>query len=73
MRGSFFCSVTIAVLLILWFEWRNLKQKPKKDRVVFLTLIILVWFLSMLNLPNTPGPISFLQVIFKPFKGLIEQ
>ncbi|MCY9666153.1 hypothetical protein M5X11_14450 [Paenibacillus alginolyticus] len=73
MRWSFFCGVTIAVLLICWFEWPKLKQKPKRDKAVFVSLILLVWLLSMLDLPRTPGPTTLLQFIFKPFKGLLEQ
>lgn len=73
MRWSFFCGVTIAVLLIWWFEWPKLKQKPKRDKSIFVSLLLLIWLLSMLDLPNTPGPTTLLQFIFKPFKGLVEQ
>jgi hypothetical protein len=73
MSWSFFICVTIAVLLITWFEWSKLKQKPKKDKVAFISLLLIVWLLSMLDLPNTPGPTTVLQIIFKPFKGLLEQ
>ncbi len=73
MRWSFFCGVTITVLLIGWFEWSKLKQKPKRDKAVFVSLLLLVWLLSMLDLPNTSGPTRVLEFIFKPFKGLVEQ
>jgi Na+/melibiose symporter-like transporter len=73
MSWSFFSCVTIAVLLITWFEWPKLKQKPKKDKVAFISLLLIVWLLSMLDLPNTPGPTTVLHFIFKPFKGLLEQ
>lgn len=72
MSGSFFIGVTIAVLLIVWFEWKKLRSKPAKDKAVFVALLLLVWILSMLDLPKTPGPTTFLLYIFKPFKGLLE-
>ncbi|MDF2963586.1 MAG: hypothetical protein K0S39_5321 [Paenibacillus sp.] len=73
MRWTFFCGVTIAVILIWCFEWKKLKEKLKRDRVVFMSLLLLGWVLSMMDLPNMPGPTTFLQFIFKPFKGLVEQ
>lgn len=73
MRWSFFCGVTIAALLIAWFEWSKLKTRPVWDRAVFVSLLLTVWLLSMLDLPNTPGPTTLLKFIFKPFKGLVEQ
>lgn len=72
MRWTFFCIVTIAVSLIAWVEWPKLKEKPRRDRVVFTSLLILGWGLSMLDLPNTPGPTTVLEVIFKPLRPLLE-
>lgn len=73
MRWLFFSSVTIAAFLIFWLEWRSLKLKTKNDQVAFVMLLLIVWLLSMLDLPNTPGPTAFLEFIFKPLKGLVEQ
>ncbi|WP_068501168.1 hypothetical protein [Paenibacillus kribbensis] len=72
MRWYFFCFITISVLLITRFEWPKLKAKPVKDKAVFVSLLLLVWILSMLDLPNTPGPTTVLLFIFKPFRGLTE-
>lgn len=72
MRSSMFWGVTIAVLLIMWVEWSKLKQKPLWDRAVFVSLLLAVWLLSMLDLPHTPGPTTLLQAIFKPFRPLVE-
>jgi Ca2+/Na+ antiporter len=73
MRWSFFFGVTIIVLLIFWFEWRKLKHNPKRDKAAFMALLLLVWLMSMMDLLYTPGPTSALAIIFKPFKGLVEQ
>ncbi|MGW9528352.1 hypothetical protein ACWHAM_11445 [Paenibacillus terrae] len=71
-RWFFFCCVTISVLLIIRLEWPKLKVKPIRDKAVFVSLLLLVWILSMLDLPNTPGPTTVLMFIFKPFRGLVE-
>ncbi|MEK3868744.1 MULTISPECIES: hypothetical protein [unclassified Paenibacillus] len=72
MRWFFFFVVTISALLIARLEWRKLKEKPVRDKVVFAFLLLLVWVLSMFDLPNTPGPTTALMFIFKPFRGLVE-
>lgn len=73
MRLAFFSCVTIAVLLILWFDWPRMKAKPPKDKAAFVTLLLIGWLLSMLDLPNTPGPTTLLEAVFKPFRGLVEK
>ncbi|MEW9699178.1 hypothetical protein [Paenibacillus sp. SI8] len=73
MNWTFFICITIASLLVAWFEWPKLKQKPKRERVIFVSLLLFVWVLSMFDLTHTPGPTTVLQTIFKPFKGLLEQ
>ncbi|MBA2939858.1 hypothetical protein HZF08_16215 [Paenibacillus sp. CGMCC 1.16610] len=72
MRWSLFCIVTIAMILISLFEWPKLKQKPKRDKAVFIMLLLTGWVLSMFDLPNTPGPTSIFKIVFKPLRGLIE-
>lgn len=72
MRGFFFWVVTISALLITRYEWPKLRTKPVRDKAVFISLLLLVWILSMLDLPNTPGPTKALLFIFKPFRGLTE-
>lgn len=65
-------GITIAVMLISLLEWPKLKAKPMWDKAVFVSLLLLVWLLSMFDLPNTTGPSTVLQVIFNPFKELVE-
>ncbi|MEV5028313.1 hypothetical protein [Paenibacillus sp. LPE1-1-1.1] len=73
MRLAFFIGVTIAALLILSFEWPRMKAKPAKDKAALVSLLLIGWVLSMLDLPNMPGPTTLLEVIFYPFRGLIEK
>ncbi|MDQ8734179.1 hypothetical protein [Paenibacillus sp. LHD-38] len=73
MRLALFSGVTIAALLILWFEWPRMKAKPIKDKAALVSLLLIGWLLTMLDLPNTPGPTTLLEAIFKPFRGLVEK
>ena len=72
MKWLLLWGVTISVLLITRFEWPKLKAKPVRDKAVFISLLLLVWILSMLDLPSMPGPTTLLLFIFKPFRGLVE-
>ncbi|MDU0200833.1 MULTISPECIES: hypothetical protein [Paenibacillus] len=73
MKWSVFIPVASASFCIVLLEWPKLKQKPVKDKVAFAAILLAVLLLSMFDLPNTPGPISFLNALFKPFKPLVEQ
>ncbi|MDQ0194278.1 hypothetical protein J2T20_002646 [Paenibacillus wynnii] len=64
--------MTIAILLILWLDWPQIRAKSKRDKVAFITLLLIGWLLSLLDLPNTPGPVLVLKTIFKPFRGWVE-
>ncbi|WP_010273335.1 hypothetical protein [Paenibacillus senegalensis] len=70
MRWGLFWWVTLAVVLIFARQWPSVKKKPYWDKVVFVCLTSVVWALSMLDLPHTPGPTTVLQLIFKPLEGL---
>jgi len=72
MRGAFFWAVTAAAALIWWFEWKKLNGKPMRDRVVFVSLLLCGWVLSMLDLPHTAGPITMFKIIFQPFRALVD-
>jgi CDP-diglyceride synthetase len=72
MNGMLFTIVTIAVVMISILEWSKLKKKPMRERVIFVLLLLLVWFLCMLDLPHTMGPTRVLAFIFKPLEGLVE-
>ncbi|MBY0011228.1 hypothetical protein [Paenibacillus typhae] len=73
MRLALFSGVTIASLLILWLDWPRMKANPAKDKAAFLSLLLVTWLLSMLDLPNTLGPTTFLEAVFKPLRGLLEK
>lgn len=69
---SLFAFVTCAVLLTVLLDWHLVKKKPLKDKAAFIGLLLAGWLLSMFDLPNTPGPTSLLDIVFKPFMGLLK-
>ncbi|MGG1555565.1 hypothetical protein [Paenibacillus ferrarius] len=72
MKWSVFIPVAAASICIILLEWPKLKQKPMKDKIAFTAILLAVLLLSMFDLPKTPGPISFLNAVFSPFKPLVE-
>lgn len=69
--GIFFCVLVIIGVIIL-YEWKKIKTYPKKDRITFFILLIIVGALSLFDLPNLPGPVTLLETIFRPFGNFME-
>jgi len=70
--GSFF-AVTIVIIGILLLQWPKMKQAPKKDKWAFGLLLLIGWALSMFDLQHISGPITWKEVIFRPFRPLVEK
>lgn len=73
MNSGIMYTVTIAALGIIWFEWPSLRKQPKKDRLVFALLLLVGWTLFTMDLPRMPGPISFLNYLFKPLSEILNK
>ncbi|CAH1207388.1 hypothetical protein PAECIP111892_02872 [Paenibacillus auburnensis] len=73
MNLVLFSFVTLAGLLILRLEWTKMKAKKTRDKSAFFTLLLIVWLLSILDLSNAPGPLTFFEAIFRPFRGWLEK
>lgn len=73
MRWGSFFSVTIIVIFIVLFQWSNIKQSPKKDKIAFFSLLFIGWMLSMFNLPDMRGPTAWIEVFFRPFGRFMEK
>ncbi|WP_127532568.1 hypothetical protein [Paenibacillus kobensis] len=73
MNISLFITITLAVIAIWWLDWPKIKKKTGKEKTLFIMLLLLGWVLSMLNLPDTPGPTTLLQFVFKPLEPLVEK
>ncbi|KKB34199.1 hypothetical protein [Bacillus thermotolerans] len=62
---SFFLT-TVIIITILFFEWPKTKKKPKKDKSVFIVLLVAGWVLSIFELPQISDPVNWLEVLFQP-------
>lgn len=71
MNWSLGVGMTVAVLLIFLVEWPKLRSQPRKDRYAFVLLLSIGWILSLFDLQNLPGPITFLEMVFRPFSAMM--
>lgn len=72
MRLDFWFIVVLSALAIWLNEWKQLKKKPKRDRIAFFVLLIIGWGMSALDLRHLPGPTQLLLAVFKPLAWLVE-
>lgn len=75
MKLSFVLAITVTVALIALFEWRQINQKLKREKIAFVTLTAVGWLLAILLVlyPDMPGPTQFVEAIFKPLGKLLER
>ena len=48
------------------------KKVRKKDKWAFFILLLIGWGLSMLDLPHITGPITWLEILFRPLGKFME-
>jgi len=72
VKWGIILSVTALAITLILFEWPKLRKLPKKDKLVFLALILVAWTLSMFDLANLPGPTSVVHAMFKPLQTIFE-
>jgi hypothetical protein len=73
MKWGHFFGVILVIILIVFLEWRKMEDHPKKDKIAFFTLLTIAGVLSLFDLPNLPGPVTFLESIFEPFGKFMEE
>lgn len=73
MRWGAFFATTVIVALITLYQWPRMKQNPKKDKMAFITLLLIGWVLSMFDLPNIGGPTAWVEALFRPFGRFMEK
>lgn len=66
MRWGVFFGTAIIIAVISLLQWPKMKQHPKKDKWVFIMLLLVVWGLSLFDLPQMAGPLTLIQALFKP-------
>lgn len=70
--GAFFATAIVSIIIVL-FQWPKMKQTKKKDKAAFIILLLIGLSLSMLNLPYIPGPVKWIEHVFKPFTKILEK
>jgi|GEM_PF-968130 len=72
LNWTAFFLVQVCIWFMVIFDWKRMKQAPKKDRILIGSLLAFATFLSLFDLLNMPGPITILRTIFKPLSTLLE-
>ncbi|MBU8880851.1 hypothetical protein BGM26_18010 [Bacillus sp. FJAT-29790] len=72
MKWGIFLGVLLFIGLIGVYERPKMKKYPRKDKIAFFTLLTMAGILSLFDLPNMPGPVTFLESIFKPIRRFME-
>ncbi|WP_078109275.1 hypothetical protein [Heyndrickxia oleronia] len=60
-------------MVIIVFQKSQLKKKPKKDKFAIFILLFIGWMLSMFDLSNMSGPITWVTAIFRPIGQFMEE
>jgi hypothetical protein len=69
--GAFF-GTTLIISIIIFIQWPRIKKYSKKEKSIFFFLLFIGWGLSMFDLPNIAGPMTWMKALFKPFAPLME-
>ena len=72
LRWGAFAITTLIIVVIILLQKSQLKKKPKKDKFAFFMLLFIGWMLSLFDLSNMSGPITWVTAIFKPIGQFME-
>lgn len=72
MRWGAFFGTTLMIVILLSIQWSKIKKYEKKDKWAFFILLLIGWGLSMLDLPHITGPITWLEILFRPLGKFME-
>lgn len=72
MKWGLILAATALAIGMIWFQWPKMRHYPKKDKAAFLVLLLIGWVLSLFDLPNLPGPTSWISSLFRPWAKLLE-
>ncbi|MFJ7755615.1 hypothetical protein ACQKGI_19615 [Peribacillus muralis] len=73
MRWAAFLSIAFIASLIILYEWPKMKQKPAKDKMALISLLLIGLLLSMFHLQEMAGPTSWIEALFKPLGEFMER
>jgi multisubunit Na+/H+ antiporter MnhB subunit len=65
-------GITIVAILMVLYEWPGIKPGQKKEKAVLIGLTLMGWSLAitLLFLPNLPGPTQWIDTLFQPVKQI---
>lgn len=72
MKWGPFVGTALFAALLLLVLWPRLKKNSLKERTVFFIFLFFGWGLSLFDLPNIAGPMTWIRFLFKPFAPLLE-
>ncbi|WP_232732362.1 hypothetical protein [Bacillus sp. mrc49] len=73
MKWAAFLSTAFIIILITLYEWPRMKQKPVKDKLALISLLLIGLLLSMFNLQEMAGPTSWIEAMFRPLGEFMER
>lgn len=75
MKWAAVLGITFIFVCMALFEWPKLGRGSKKEKIIFLSLSVIGWFLGsiLVFFPNPPGPTELMDGIFKPLGKLLEK
>lgn len=66
MRLGSFLGATILIALIVLLEWSRIKKVPAKDKWAFFILLSIGWGLTLFDLTELSGPVTWTTSLFEP-------
>ncbi|MFP3121912.1 hypothetical protein OH784_03820 [Ectobacillus funiculus] len=75
MTWLFIVGITLVVLLMSLYEWPRINSKQKKEKLVFIMLVVAEWLLAIFLLfnPHFPGPTKMMEAVFQPISRIFQQ
>jgi len=68
-----FAWTAIVVALLTMYEWPKMKQSPKKDKIAFISIMLIGLFMTLFSLKQMAGPVTWLELIYRPLGKFMEQ
>jgi multisubunit Na+/H+ antiporter MnhB subunit len=61
-------GITVVASLLVWYEWPRIKPGQKKEKAALIGLTLIGWSLAvtLLTIPNLPGPTQWIDTLFRP-------
>ncbi|WP_227935589.1 hypothetical protein [Alkalihalobacillus deserti] len=73
MEWLYTVGIIVVLSLIVYFQWPIINPDQKKEKMTFMTLLIISLFLAvfLVFFPDTTSPMQVLEKIFRPLGKLL--